>query len=390
MKFKLSKNGLYLILLLSHSILFSQQDFSFLQPVENNKYKRVLKQAKKDNKSVLFIAYSAQSKTNALLDIEPTPQLRELSEQFITTIADWNIHTRNQLFNRVDIPTNPFDIFMHPDDVVLHTASALRTYEDLVSFIGQGLNKRKKYDNLIEMSKKGDSRAQKELSLMLIDNKELVKAAEVLDNWLQENLPLKEDDDYKFLAAAQQKCLCSPRIDMAMQNYEHKMVELIGKTTYLDIRQSYILYNLKEVGLLEPFYVWESYDASLGVHADSLYRLFAVEYFRSVLPDKQVMLDEIYNYLYYYPNTPWPEQQRLFDLALKNTEHKDDWSLLLDLIEYQILSEETYTKKDYKSFILYNLGNVTRAMELMAEVEGEAILEDPDFQPLLYRTLNQN
>ena len=108
------------------------------------------------------------------------------------------------------------------------------------------------------------------------------------------------------------------------------------------------------------------------------------------MPDKQVMLDEIYNYLYYYPNTPWPQQQRLFDIALKNTEHEDDWLLLLDIIEYQILSEETYAKKDYKSYILYKLGNVDRAMELMAEVEGEAILENPDFQPLLFKTINQD
>ena len=44
-----------------------QQDFSFLQPVQNNKYKKVLKQAKKEGKSVLFIAYSAQTKPNSLL-----------------------------------------------------------------------------------------------------------------------------------------------------------------------------------------------------------------------------------------------------------------------------------------------------------------------------------
>jgi len=368
----------------------SQQDYQYLQPVENNKYKKVLKQAKKTDKSVLFIAYSSQGKPNSILDIEPTPLLREISEQIITSVADWNIHTRNQLFNRVDIPTNPYYIFMHPDDVVLHTATTLNSYDELVSFIGQGLNKRKKYDNLVEMAEKGNSRAQKELALTMITNKELVRAKEVLDSWLQENLPLKTDEDYKFLAAAHQQCRCSNRMDMAMQNNEDKFVELIGLGNYLDIRQTFILFNLKEVGLMEPFYVWETYDASLGVHADSLYRLFAVEYFRSVLPDKQVMLDEIYNYLYYYPQTPWAEQKKLFDLALKNTEHKDDWLLLLDLIEYQILTEETYAKKDYKSYILYKLGNVDRAMELMSQVEGEAIIENPDFQPLLFKIINQN
>ena len=45
--------GLILLMALSS---MAQQDFSFLQPVENNKYKKVLKQAKKEGKSVLFIA----------------------------------------------------------------------------------------------------------------------------------------------------------------------------------------------------------------------------------------------------------------------------------------------------------------------------------------------
>ena len=384
------KFGVLLILIILGAPLLGQQDFGFLQPTYNSKYKKILKQANKEDKLALFIAYSAQSKPSSLLNLEPTPELLELSQLFITSVADWNIHTRNQLFNRVNIPTNPYFIFMHPDDVVLQTATSISTYEELMTFVGQALNKKKKYDNLVALSDQGNAKAQKELALMLISNQELVRANEVLENWLQTNLPLKNDDDYKFLAAAQQKCRCSNRLDKAMGNYEEKLVGLIGLETYLDIRQSFILNSLKQVGLMEPFYVWESYDASLGIHADSLYRLFAVEYFRTVLPDKQVMLDEIYNYLYYYPNTPWPQQQRLFDIALKNTEHEDDWLLLLDIIEYQILTEETYAKKDYKSYILYQLGNIDRAMELMAEVEGEAILENPDFQPLLFKTINQD
>ena len=367
-----------------------QQDFSFLQPVQNNKYKKVLKQAKKEGKSVLFIAYSAQTKPNSLLDVEPSPQLQEVSKYVVTSIADWNIHTRNELFNRVDIPTNPYYIFMHPSDVVLHTSTAINNHDELIGFIGVGLDKRKKYDNLIEMTERGDTRAQKELALTLISNKEYSHAREVLDNWIQVSLPIKDDEDFKFLAVAHQQCKCSNRIDQAMQNYESDIIRLIGSEDYYNIRQAYILNNLREVGLLEPFYVWESYDANLGEKADSLYRLFAIEYFKTVLPDKQVMLDEIYNFLYYYPKTPWEDQKALFDIAIKSTEHEDDWLLLLDLIEYQILTEDSYSKKDYKSFILHKLGHVERAMELMSEVEGEALKENADFQPLLFQIINQN
>ena len=367
-----------------------QQDFSFLQPVQNNKYKKVLKQAKKEGKSVLFIAYSAQTKPNSLLDVEPSPQLQEVSKYVVTSIADWNIHTRNELFNRVDIPTNPYYIFMHPSDVVLHTSTAINNHDELIGFIGVGLDKRKKYDNLIEMTERGDTRAQKELALTLISNQEYGHAREVLDNWIQVSLPIKDDEDFKFLAVAHQQCKCSNRIDQAMQNYESDVIRLIGSDEYYNIRQAYILNNLREVGLLEPFYVWESYDANLGEKADSLYRLFAIEYFKTVLPDKQVMLDEIYNFLYYYPKTPWEDQKALFDIAIKSTEHEDDWLLLLDLIEYQILTEDSYSKKDYKSFILHKLGHVERAMELMSEVEGEALKENADFQPLLFQIINQN
>jgi hypothetical protein len=367
-----------------------QQDFSFLQPVENNKYKKVLKQAKKEGKSVLFIAYSAQTKPNSLLNLEPSPQLQELSKHVLTSIADWNIHTRNELFNRVDIPTNPYYIFMHPDDVILHTSTAINGHDELIAFVGQGLNKRKKYDNLVSMTERGDTKAYKELALTLFTNKEYALAREVLDEWIQLSLPLKEEKDFMFLAAAHQQCKCSDRVDQAMDNYQSELINLIGSNDYYDIRQSYILTNLREVGLLEPFYVWESYDNHLGEKADSLYRLFAIEYFRSVLPDKQVMLDEIYNFLYYYPNTPWEDQKGLFNIAIKSTEHDDDWLLLLDLIEYQILTEDSYSKKDYKSYILHKLGHVDRAIELMSEVEGEALQENADFQPLLFQLINQN
>lgn len=378
-----------LILLMAIPSL-GQQDFSFLQPVENNKYKKVLKQAKKEGKSVLFIAYSAQTKPNSLLNLEPSPQLQELSKHVLTSIADWNIHTRNELFNRVDIPTNPYYIFMHPDDVILHTSTAINGHDELIAFVGQGLNKRKKYDNLVSMTERGDTKAYKELALTLFTNKEYALAREVLDEWIQLSLPLKEEKDFMFLAAAHQQCKCSDRVDQAMDNYQSELINLIGSNDYYDIRQSYILTNLREVGLLEPFYVWESYDNHLGEKADSLYRLFAIEYFRSVLPDKQVMLDEIYNFLYYYPNTPWEDQKGLFNIAIKSTEHDDDWLLLLDLIEYQILTEDSYSKKDYKSYILHKLGHVDRAIELMSEVEGEALQENADFQPLLFQLINQN
>ncbi len=378
-----------LILLMAIPSL-GQQDFSFLQPVENNKYKKVLKQAKKEGKSVLFIAYSAQTKPNSLLNLEPSPQLQELSKHVLTSIADWNIHTRNELFNRVDIPTNPYYIFMHPDDVILHTSTAINGHDELIAFVGQGLNKRKKYDNLVSMTERGDTKAYKELALTLFTNKEYALAREVLDEWIQLSLPLKEEKDFMFLAAAHQQCKCSDRVDQAMDNYQSELINLIGSNDYYDIRQSYILTNLREAGLLEPFYVWESYDNHLGEKADSLYRLFAIEYFRSVLPDKQVMLDEIYNFLYYYPNTPWEDQKGLFNIAIKSTEHDDDWLLLLDLIEYQILTEDSYSKKDYKSYILHKLGHVDRAIELMSEVEGEALQENADFQPLLFQLINQN
>lgn len=378
-----------LILMIAFPAL-GQQDFSFLQPVQNNKYKKVLKQAKKESKSVLFIAYSAQTKPNSLLDVEPSTQLQEVSKYVVTSITDWNIHTRNELFNRVDIPTNPFYIFMHPDDVILHTSTAITNHDELIAFMGVGLDKRKKYDNLIEMTERGDAKAHQELALTLISNQEYSHAREVLDNWIQLSLPLTDDRDFKFLAASHQQCKCSDRIDQAMQNYESDVIKLIGSKEYYKIRQSYILSNLREVGLLEPFYVWESYDANLGEKADSLYRLFAIEYFRTVLPDNQVMLDEIYNFLYYYPKTPWEDQKALFDIAIKSTKHDDDWLLLLDLIEYQILTEDSYSKKDYKSFILHKLGHIDRAIELMSEVEGEALQENADFQPLLFQLINQN
>ena len=382
-----------IVLLICTSIfyisLLGQSDFSMLQPVENNKYKKVLKRAQKEGKLALFIGHSPQSKTNSTFNIADGADLSEINNNYVTAIVDWNKHTRHQLFEKASILTNPYYLVIHPDDVILHTATSIKGYEELLSFVGQGVSKNHKYENLLSLSKTGNAEAQKELALMLIANDEKVKAIDVLEDWLHDNEPLQKDEDIKFLAATHQKCLCSNRMDIAMQQYEDEMARVIGLQNYLNIRQTFILSNLKSAGLMEPFYVWENFDNSLGTHADSLYRLFAIEYFRSVLPDKQVMLDEIYNFLYYYPDTPWESQKILFNLAIISTEHEDDWLLLLDLIEYQILSEPNYSKKDYKSFILFKLGNVERAMALMSEVEGEAIQTDADYQPLLFKLVNK-
>ncbi len=377
-----------IIFCLSSILLCAQQDFSVLNPVSNNKYKKVLKRAKEQDKMILFVCHTAQS-TNSSIFLAEGEQVAQMADRIITAVVDWNVDTRNKIWQRVEIKSNPYYVFMHYDDVILSTRNAINSEEEMIKFYGEALTRAKKYESLNKQIKENQSTiAYKQLSSFYLANNEKSKAKSTIEDWIQQHEPLRKEEDLEFLAGAHQNCLCSNRMDMVMGQYENEMKRIIGKEAYLNIRQAFILTNLREVGLMEPFYVWEAFDDNLGIHADSLYRLFAIQYFKNILPDQQVMLDEIYNFLYYYPRAPWEIQKELFEAAVKSTKDQEDWTLLLDLIEYQILEDSTYQKRDIKSVILYKMGKKDRAIELMNKVEGEAILIDPDFTPLLFQYMD--
>ena len=135
---------------------------------------------------------------------------------------------------------------------------------------------------------------------------------------------------------------------------------------------------------MDPPTVWERFEAELGIKADSLYRLFAIEYFQTIEPDVDILLDEVYDFLYYYPDTPWEKQDALYSLAIKHTEEKEDFNILLDLISYQVYKDVDFRKLDFRAVILYKLGSTERALRMIQDIHEMAMSEGVNYKSMLY------
>jgi hypothetical protein len=298
----------------------------------------------------------------------------------ITEVLDWTEDSRHDIFKKYRIYSNPYYLIINEDEILIADSKGINSSDEFLKFFGQAISRQREYERIKE-ELKGSNRgeAQKEMIVFLSRTKEVRKTVRVIDDWVDDNFPFSKSADFEFMFQLAKECVCSDRLYEALTIYEDKMIALAGQQNYLNLRQSYILKDLKASDYLEPYIVWEVYDAELGIHADSMYRRFAIEYFQSIKPDQEILLDELYDYLYYYPKTPWESQEVYFAKAIELTKSKEDFYLLLDLIEYQIILDDSYRKRDYKALLLYKLGKTERAITIMKLIEEE----QPDYISVL-------
>ncbi len=367
-----------------------QYDYQALNAEKAKKHKKNLSSLE-DDQLLLYVIYNPDYAQNSVLSLNDDSSIAELRKSVRTVLLDWSRDTRNDIFTRVNIESNPAYVILNSDDVILAKSSKLGGYDDLLQFYGSAVSYDKMYQKAMDkISGNAPKDGWAELASISLQHDDRIRARGYMEEWLSYAQPGTDEKDLAILINLHKECKCSPRMDIAFAQYEKSIAEAIGMEQYLDLRQSYILSNLTRDGALEPYLVWEAYQEHLGPHADSLFRLFAIEYFRTVDPDEGILMDELYNFLYYYPDTPWEKQDQLFALAMEQTKLKDDWLLLLDLLEYQLLKEPSYRKKDYKAAILYKLGQTERAQQLMKSIEEEAFADDPDYKSIFYQTIESH
>ena len=370
-----------LTLLLLSLISNAQQDFSALAPVDM-KYKKMIKTAKDNDQLMLFVSYNPETVSNSIFLIEDPSKAIKLQEKVITSVLDITEDSRHEVFKRFRIYSNPFYLFLNSDEILLAQGKAINSYDDLITLYGQAIIKDREYvklKNQIDTNK--NSQAQKEMIVFILGTNDESALPSYIDEWINDNFPFKAPEDFAFMADVAQLCTCSRRVGEAIEIYGNELIKSMGINRYLNLRKNYILKDLRESGYMDPYTVWEAYDRQLGIHADSMYRQFAIEYYQVVEPDQNILLDELYDFLYYYPLTPWEQQDQYFEKAVKFTKSKEDLPLLLDLIEYQIYLEDHYRKQDFKALILYKMGKVDRAIALMNAVESS----NPGYQSMLHQ-----
>lgn len=354
---------------LSGLVLQAQQDFSPLRPIDA-RYKKLLKMAKEEDKLLLFIIHSPQVVNNTILLLDDKAKVEALNEKIITTVLDILKDDNHEVIRRIPLKANPTYVIMNHDEVILDQDDTLSNAEDLIQFYGRAIRVSGDfYQYKKELEVNATDENYRRMIALLLNNKNQDLAEEYIEDWMQELLPLKRESNHEFLAQVAEVCTCSERLNASFAIFEDTLMSSLGRNRYLAIRQAYILKELRRYDLVEPYTVWEVYNEQFGIYADSLFRRFAINYYQFVEPNKEILMDEVYDYLYYYPETAWAEQKLMFDLALKYSAEKDDMLLLLDMIEYQLYLGDDHEKKDIKAVIMYKLGNKERALQLMREVE---------------------
>ena len=371
-------------IILFSSVTYAQQDFSPLKPV-STKYKKLLKEAKESQKLLLFITYSDRAPNNSILLLENSSLLSDLNSKMISSVIDLIKDDGHPVLRTVNISSKPFYVFMNEDEIILGVKNSVITEQDLLQFYGQSIRADAQYRKLKEqLDQQETTESYKEMISLLLNAGNHRIAENYIKDWLQKYIPFNDPKEHEFIRQVASACLCSQQLNAGIKTYEKSLLDSWGLKSYLDIRQAYIMKELKNYDLVDPYIIWEVYTEEFGEYADSLYRRFVIDYYQYVKPDKDILLDEIYDFLYYYPATPWDEQKAMFLTAIKYTQAKNDFLLLLDLLEYQIYQAVSFEKLDLKALILYKLDKKERALELMYEVERM----QPEYKSLLHQWID--
>ena len=373
------------LLLASPDILSAQQDFELFDKNQVSS-KKLKKLAEEQNKPIFMIIHTDMVSWSSVLLIDEVDSVRWILEQFATTVYDYDSDNKsiNSFIDARIFSSNPFYVIIRHDGTILATSKKLESSNDLNAFARNGLKKFNTLSKLLTAynADKKDLNKIKALNDFYVSIKDYSRAEEMTDAYLRRHDNPAEDLGYLYNLA--QNCECGKRLNRELIKYRALIIGNYGKEAYHTIRKKDIITSLRKQDLLEPYYVWQAYEAEFGDVADKYYRQFAIEYYQYVLPDKEALLDELYDYLTIYNKTPWVEQDGYFELALEKTTSKLDLEELLDLVSYQIFREKNFRNLDFRAGILYRLGQKERALALLQEVAALSLEKKVNYKSMIY------
>ena len=377
--------ALFLFLVCFSLSAAAQNDFQKLTPT-NLGYKKLLKKAKEEDTPILGIIYSENATITSVLLIENDTDVSVITDSTIVSVVDWVQRPGHPMLRNVQSLQNPSYLFIHPSGVRLSSTQNLTDFNQLTGFVRNGHMLSKAYDKMYEAFQQDskDAKAIQDLIQFFILGNNKKDATEYIERFIKLKDKRMVIDDLKFLFDVAQKCACGSDLKDLLLANEQAILSFAPEDEWLNMRQRYIIDELYNDGILDPPTVWERFEAELGIKADSLYRLFAIEYFQTIEPDVDILLDEIYDFLYYYPDTPWEKQDALYSLAIKHTEEKEDFNILLDLISYQVYKDVDSRKLDFRALILYKLGYTERALRMIQDIHEMAMSEGVNYKSMLY------
>ena len=279
-------------------------------------------------------------------------------------------------------------ILLHPDGIQIAQATDIKTDEEADAFIQESLALYTEFqDNYVKY--KG-SKNKDEQYLLLESASRLTErdyTIKIFNRYLKSiDQKRLSKEDYTNILKIGKRCPYAKQFDKILRKKRDVIRTMLSEKEIADLQRKYILYDLKSKGLLEPYYVWNRYEKEIGYFADSLFRLFAIQYFAEE-SELALLYNEAFDFIELYPRADWELLSPLYRIVISNTDKKEDLELLLDLISFQIFRQENPTNIDYKAAILYELGFKERALEMVQKANKLAAQSGVRYKSLL-ATLN--
>ena len=397
---------LFLIISLLILPLISQSQQGILSLTKNGlDYKKAMKLAQESQKPIVAILYSPFVRTTTIPRAIQNVA-RTITEAGCIGIAiDWAkaplehpqkkirqaLNTTYSPFSGNIAMSNPLWVFIHHNGLLVNVSSTITDEDSLNKFI---LASRSTYEKIEALGKKAlnSNKLSDQLEYLraLAGTYDYEKATEELDDFIKGiNKRNISDDALQQIFSLGYHIPYSKKLNKLISSDYEKAKMVAGRDTILSIQKAYILQELSKKDKLAPFHVWKRYEKELGDGADSLYRRFALSYLSTPPFDPKALYDEAIDYIHFYPKSDWDYLKPLYALVVPRTTKKDDLELLLDLISFQILREESYEQLDYKAVLLYKIGKKERALRMIKQINASAVEKGIRYKSMLY-TLSKN
>ena len=347
-------------------------------------YRSVLKKASKDRVPVLAILYSPTYPVSGPNNFSEANEIIR-SAKVHPIVIDWASspdQKPQRYFTEID---NPGWMLIHPDEIIIGVSKTITNDNELKAFLDQNLALCSEIEEVIQSENPDKLDRLLKLARLSARTYDQFYTSEVIDDFLGGiNLKRIKSQYYKEVLGLAMNGPYSKQLNKLINQSQERAIMLAGLDTVLNIQTAYIQYDLKQKGLLDPYFIWQRYEKELGVDADSLYRIFAIQYFSTPPVEDEMLYNEAFDFVNFYPRAPWNVQKQLFRILIPATSKEEDLNLLLDLISFQIFREKTYDKLDYQATILYKLGQKERALEMVDEINRLALEQGIRYKSMLY------
>ena len=354
----------------------------------NGQYESIIDNAKDQNKPSLLLIYHSSYLYN---QNEEFSHLKEILYRDDITLGLININQDPTIFQLLESLYVEADqllgmvwVLMHPDEIQIKYAHTINNDAQAHEFLQSGMNQYKNFQEVY--LEKNNSKQPEDLfnlskqASLLADQDYCIK---VFNKYLKsldwKRINKKTSDRIIEIGRA---CPEAKQFNKLLNKKEELFTHTLPQREIAELKYKYAISDLEDKQLLEPYYVWKRFEKDMGYYADSLYRIFAIDYFTRN-KEADILYNEAFEYLELYPRTNWSYLRPLYAKIILATDEKSDLELLLDLISFQIFREHTFDKIDFRAAILYKLGEKDKALKLVQEANSLALKEGIRYKSLL-------